>query len=56
MNVRIANNYSLGGLIDDFIAELVAVHWLMSQGSDWGSMELSKLKYWIIMMVVAVQK
>ena len=49
-----ASNSGLGAMINDFGAEQVAGQWLMCHGSDWGSVGLCILEYWIVMIPVAV--
>ena len=55
MNVCIANNSGVVAMEKDFIAEVAAWHWLMSQGRDQGNVELSKSKILDMMMPVVVQ-
>ena len=35
--------------------KLAAGHWLIYQGNGWGSVELSKFEYWILIMLAAIR-
>ena len=62
MNVWIANDSSIGALIDDFIVKLVAGHLMMCQGSDRrsvgfveiGTLDYDDTSYCTIMVVLRV--